>query len=95
MVCGVAQTIQHDDEDDSIHFVYFVKRSAPGMRPMPDPQVVVGREEQHADEQGLDDPEPAHEAAHHRDAHLLVVLVDLAAQPVAGEGQDDEGARWR
>ena len=56
----------------------------------PDPEIVVAGEEQHRDEEGLDDPQPAHKAAHHRNAHRLVVLVDLAAQPIAGEGEHDQ-----
>src|SRR3989475_165309 len=55
-----------------------------------DPQIVVARQEQHRDEERLDHPQPAHEAAHHGDPHRLVVLVDLASQPVAGERQHDE-----
>ena len=62
-----------------------------GNAPHARPQVIVGGNEEHPDEHGLHDPEPAHEASHHRDAHLLVVLVNLAAEPVAGEGQYDEG----
>ncbi len=56
----------------------------------PQPQIVVAGEEQHRDEERLDHPEPAHETAHQGDAHRLVVLIDLAAEPIAGERQDDE-----
>ena len=35
MVCGVAHAIQQIMRRSSIHFVYFVKRSAPGIRPIP------------------------------------------------------------
>ena len=55
-----------------------------------EPEVVVRAEEEHADEDGLDDPEPRHEAPHHRDAHRLVVAVDLEPEPVAGERQDHQ-----
>ncbi len=55
-----------------------------------EPEVVVRAQEQHADEDGLDDPEPRHEAAHHRDAHRLVVSVDLEPEPVPGERQDHQ-----
>jgi len=52
-----------------------------------EPQVVIAREEQHADQERLQDPQPAHEPAHHRDAHLLVVLVDLAASQYPANGR--------
>ncbi len=58
----------------------------------PHPEVVITREEEDANQEGLHDPKPAHEAAHHCGAHLLVVLVDLTAKPVAGEGEHDERA---
>src|SRR3972149_6550319 len=45
-----------------------------------EPEIVVGADEEDADEDGLDDPEPRHEAAHHGDAHGLVIGVDLAPQ---------------
>jgi hypothetical protein len=35
IVCGVAHTIQHRTSTSSIHLVYGVNRSAPGIRPMP------------------------------------------------------------
>ena len=57
-----------------------------------EPQVVVGGEEQVADQDGLDDEEPGEGAAHHRQAERLRVGVDLLGQPVAGEGQRQERA---
>ncbi len=51
------------------------------------PEIVVRAEEEHADQHGLQNEQPGEESAHEGDAHLLVVLIDLAHQPVAGEGQ--------
>ena len=56
----------------------------------PQPEVVVRREEERADEHRLHHEEPREHAAHHVDAELLVEPVDLEAQVVAGEGQGQE-----
>ncbi len=56
------------------------------------PQVVVGGQEQVADQRRLDDEQPGEGAAHHLQAQRLREGVDLAGQPVAGERQRQERA---
>src|SRR5262249_53272972 len=75
-----------EDEQHGRHELPIALRAGDGLHA--EPQVVVGAEEEDADEDGLDDPEPRHEAAHHRDAHGLVERVDLTTEPVPREGQD-------
>src|SRR6058998_2077097 len=51
------------------------------------PEVIVSPQEQNADQHRLEDEQPGEEAAHQRDPHLLVVLVDLTHQPIPSERQ--------
>ena len=60
--------------------------------PHPEPEVVVGGEEEVPDQDGLDDEEPREGPAHHRESERLRVGVDLFREPVAGEGERQEGA---
>ena len=68
-----------------------LKRLRPLDPPHPEPEVVVGGEEQVPDQDRLDDEEPRERAAHHREAERLRVRVDLLREPVAGEGKREEG----
>ena len=54
------------------------------------PQVVVGGQEEAADQDRLDDEQPGEGAAHHGQAHGLGEGVDLRRQPVAGERQGQQ-----
>ena len=69
-----------------------LKRLHPLDPPHPEPEVVVGGEEEVPDQDGLDDEEPREGPAHHREPEGLRERVDLLREPVAGEGEREEGA---
>jgi hypothetical protein len=48
-----------------------LKRLLPFDSPHPEPQIVVGGEEEVADQDGLDDEEPRERAPHHREPERL------------------------
>ena len=63
-----------------------LKRLHPLDPPHPEPEVVVGREEEVPDQHRLDDEQPREGPAHHREPERLRERVDLLREPVAGEG---------
>ena len=60
-----------------------------------EPEVVVGRQEEGSDQHRLHDEEPGQHPAHHVNAELLVVDVDLEAEVVAGKGERAGAPGWR
>ena len=79
------------DPDEQV-FDELLKRLHPLDPPHPEPEIVIGGEEEVPDQDGLDDEEPREGPAHHREPERLRVRVDLLREPVAGEGQRKEGA---
>src|SRR5215831_3060436 len=55
-----------------------------------EPEIVVRPQKQGANEDRLQDKEPGEDAAHHGNTQLLVIPVDLPAEPVASKGQWDQ-----
>ena len=82
---GVAQTMKQSTIADEQVLDELLERLRPFDPPHPEPEVVVGGEEQVPDQDRLDDEEPRERAAHHRQAERLRVGVDLLREPVAGE----------
>ncbi len=89
---GVAQTMKQSTIVMRRYLITFWIGCAPLDPPHAEPEVVVGREEEVADQDRLNDEEPREGPAHHREAERLRVGVDLFREPVAGEGQREEGA---
>ena len=87
---GVAHTAKQSAIAISRYLMYFWNGCDALDAAHAQPEVVVGAEEQVADQHGLDDEQPRERAAHHREAERLRVRVDLLRQPVAGEGQRQE-----
>ena len=89
---GVAQTMKQSAIGDEQVLDVLLERLPALDPPHAEPEVVVGGEEEVADQHRLDDEQPREGAAHHREAERLRVGVDLVRQPVAGERQRQEGA---
>ena len=89
---GVAQTMKQSAIAMSRYLMTFWNGCAPLDPPHPEPEVVVGGEEEVPDQDRLDDEEPREGPAHHRQPERLRVGVDLLREPVAGEGERQEGA---
>ena len=89
---GVAQTMKQSVIADEKVLDELLKRLRPLDPPHPEPEVVVGGEEEVPDQDGLDDEEPREGPAHHREPERLRERVDLLREPVAGERQREEGA---
>ena len=69
----------------------FLDRLVPLDPPHPEPEVVVGREEETPDQDRLNDEKPREGPSHHREPERLRVGVDLAREIVASEGKREEG----
>ena len=89
---GVAQTMKQSTIAMSRYLMTFWIGCRPLDPPHAEPEVVVGREEEVPDQDRLNDEEPREGPAHHREPERLRVGVDLLREPVAGEGQREEGA---
>ena len=89
---GVAQTMKQSVIADEQVLDELLKRLHPLDPPHPEPEIVVGGEEEVPDQDGLDDEEPREGAAHHREPERLRERVDLLREPVAGERKREEGA---
>ena len=89
---GVAQTMKQSTIAIEQVLDELLNRLRPLDPPHPEPEVVVGAEEEVPDQDRLDDEEPRERPAHHREPERLRVGVDLLREPVAGEGKREEGA---
>ena len=89
---GVAQTMKQSAIADEQVLDELLKRLHPLDPPHPEPEIVVGGEEEVPDQDRLDDEEPREGPAHHREPERLREGVDLLREPVAGEGEREEGA---
>ena len=55
-----------------------------------EPEIIVGPQEERANEHRLHDEQPGKNPAHHGDAELLVIPIDLPAEPVASKRQRNQ-----
>ena len=75
------------DDDDGQVFDVLVVPVRPVAAAHAAPQVIVGGQEQRADQNRLDDEQPGKDTAHEGDAHLLAVRINLGGQVIAGKRQ--------